>query len=59
MQATPALIPVVLKFYLELIRDITEPLKNRAMLQHRKTAFDFKSNTLRSILEVAVSLLES
>ena len=59
MQANEALIPIGLKFYDELIRDIVEPLKHRTMLTHRKTAFNFKNTSLRYILEVSVALLET
>jgi hypothetical protein len=54
-----SLIPVGLKFFDELIREITDPLKNRTMLVHRRTAFEFKKNSLRYILEVAAGLLET
>jgi hypothetical protein len=53
------MIPVGLRFFEELIRDVVDPLKNRAMLLHRKTAFDFKNSSLRYIGEVAVSLMET
>jgi hypothetical protein len=59
MQSAETLVPVALRFFEELIREIVEPLKNRTMLLHRKTAFDFKNNSLRYMLEIAGGLLDT